>query len=166
MKFRNKKKFRYGIPVYTGPFRALVYSRNYGPSVYAVNSRTSCFSLYYFKWRSRVCFRTTFLSILPSVSQVRSAKFSFKSQHTLYFFLYSDNFFGKCQTEVAGRLSISCYYDMHTVCLANFIEVFLTSAANSLSLCRSTSCLFIPLLPSTHLFCSEKQRYFAIILQA
>jgi hypothetical protein len=24
MKFRNRKKFRYGIPVYTGPFRALV----------------------------------------------------------------------------------------------------------------------------------------------
>jgi len=24
MKFRNKKKFRYGIPAYTGPFRALV----------------------------------------------------------------------------------------------------------------------------------------------
>jgi hypothetical protein len=23
MKFRNKKKFRYGIPAYTGPFRAL-----------------------------------------------------------------------------------------------------------------------------------------------
>jgi hypothetical protein len=24
MKFRNKKKFRYGIPAYTGPFEALV----------------------------------------------------------------------------------------------------------------------------------------------
>jgi hypothetical protein len=24
MKFRNKKKFRYGIPAYTGPFRALL----------------------------------------------------------------------------------------------------------------------------------------------
>jgi hypothetical protein len=23
MKFRNKKKFRYGIPAYTGPFQAL-----------------------------------------------------------------------------------------------------------------------------------------------
>jgi hypothetical protein len=24
IKFRNKKKFRYGIPTYTGPFRALI----------------------------------------------------------------------------------------------------------------------------------------------
>jgi hypothetical protein len=24
MKFRNKKKFRYGIPTYTGPFRKLI----------------------------------------------------------------------------------------------------------------------------------------------
>jgi hypothetical protein len=24
MKFRNKKKFRYGIPAYTGPFRGLL----------------------------------------------------------------------------------------------------------------------------------------------
>jgi hypothetical protein len=27
MKFRNKNKFWYGIPAYTGPFRALVFLR-------------------------------------------------------------------------------------------------------------------------------------------
>jgi hypothetical protein len=29
MKFRNKEKFRYGIPAYTGPFRVLVLSKNF-----------------------------------------------------------------------------------------------------------------------------------------
>jgi hypothetical protein len=29
MKFRNKKKFRYGIPPYTGPFQVLVYCMTY-----------------------------------------------------------------------------------------------------------------------------------------
>jgi hypothetical protein len=32
MKFRNKIKFRYGIPAYTGPFRALIHSRMYSNS--------------------------------------------------------------------------------------------------------------------------------------
>jgi hypothetical protein len=30
MKFRIKKKFRYGIPVYTGPFSTLVLRRIFG----------------------------------------------------------------------------------------------------------------------------------------
>jgi hypothetical protein len=29
MKFRNKNKFRYGVPAYTGPFRALPHSENH-----------------------------------------------------------------------------------------------------------------------------------------
>jgi hypothetical protein len=31
MKFRNKKKFRYGIPVSTGPFRALFLAEDETP---------------------------------------------------------------------------------------------------------------------------------------